>query len=395
MKIVTTALSIPMIFISTAVSANILSTYGTATEKACVNLIEPTTQDLLVQIKQTIWDTNDVDTQDTNFIIYSDSHGTYCDTEVISHDIYVNGKVAVNWTIRDLENNEILAQFNTESHFNGEGANNDWDLNEKGQCGSEESYGVYLVANNMHSCGAIYNVPDESEVLAVFAPKIEPKSSEHPKDSKLADLSGGLVGNALQGSGAGLLHGVSHKYYARIEDHGFPLTPYYYSGVGIDTNSLQVGKDYMIHVDTGLWLGKNSKLSCQRISKNGVCSQDDFSIGLIPEANPISYQITYLGDCAKTLPNGQKAVTPLFSQATLLSNTMNNGLPRARNVRVNRYNSPVVNDMSENIHGDCDVNKANTPIDLAGNPIHGCGNKDRFNKWPQCVKMVDLNDWFE
>ncbi|WP_339388584.1 hypothetical protein [Vibrio caribbeanicus] len=371
--------------------AGIIATYGTATQNACVNLLEPANDDMLVQVKQTIWDTVDVLTKDSFFIIDKGQSGLHCDSETISDDIYVNGKVIVNWTVKNIHNGTILATFNTASEFNGEGANNDWNIQEKGQCGSEETPGVYLIAENTHSCGQIIDVPDETTVSAVFVPTLEKADSS----TKLIDVSGGLVGSAIEGSGGGVINGVAHKYYARLESDSQAITPYYFSGIGLSPDKLSPGTDYNINVATGLWLGKKTNRSCQRHNKSGVCGEQEFNIGLIPEASTVRYSITYLGSCASTLENGKRYGTPLFSQATLLSNNMNNGLPRARNVRVNRYNSPIANNSFHGDKGDCDINEEGYPVDLDGNAIIGCGEMNQHHKWPQCVKMVDLNDWFE
>ena len=63
-----------------------------------------------------------------------------------------------------------IAQVNTRSAFNGEGYNNDWEIDEKGTCGAYSGYGVYLESDGYSSCNKLRHVDDSTVVKAVFVP---------------------------------------------------------------------------------------------------------------------------------------------------------------------------------------------------------------------------------
>lgn len=143
---------------------------GHAAQKACIKLAQATYENISVDIHQNIADSGPVASTNETLSLPAGSTGEICGNNIVSGDIWANGSVDVSWKITN-SSGDIIKSFSTSSTFNGQGANNDWDINEKGQCAAngQSQNGVYLTANGKESCGPLEDISDDAVVKATYA----------------------------------------------------------------------------------------------------------------------------------------------------------------------------------------------------------------------------------
>ncbi|ASK79856.1 hypothetical protein CF386_12525 [Paraphotobacterium marinum] len=142
--------------------------WGTATEKACVLFTQPTTEALDIHFSQSIKDTSIKTTLTQDAHVKANFTGKVCAPAPISHDINGYGEVLSSWEIK--HDDKVRSSLSTASTFWGNGARNDWDIDEKGKCGLDFTPGgVYLSApGHASTCGKLANVEDEDTVIATY-----------------------------------------------------------------------------------------------------------------------------------------------------------------------------------------------------------------------------------
>ena len=220
-----------MTLIALSSSAVHASGWGTAKQEACINLLTPIDKEIAVTINQYINDSGIVATTNEKINLKDGAHGEICGRKKIVHDIYVNGRVGVSWKIED--SNSTLREFSTESSFNGQGANNDWDIDEKGQCAAYGGKGVYLTGKGDKSCRFIKDVPDESVIKVTYAVDL---GSYHPSnDHGYTHYNPEQVVNGQQKWAVGSLafSEITQKVYECLQGNLCNESPSYYEpGVG-------------------------------------------------------------------------------------------------------------------------------------------------------------------
>ncbi|MEI8672749.1 hypothetical protein P4S52_13590 [Vibrio sp. SA48] len=100
----------------------------------------------------------------------------FCSDKWDLNSIYDEGYVDFSFNVKN-NTGTTLASFSSYSDFDGTGADNYWDINEKGQCAAQGGYGVYLkayIADDKpltFTCGLI-EVDDEDGVSIIFVPEL-------------------------------------------------------------------------------------------------------------------------------------------------------------------------------------------------------------------------------
>lgn len=173
-----------------AINAN-ANMYGDIKQKSCIRIVTPPTEDIIVDIYQDIQDydlhtpqTSAVRvTQDTITIPAGSDAKDYCSSR-IGYTGYHNSTVGTAFNVFNSDKTKLLDSFYSYSDFDGDGANNNWDLNEFGnkkdsQCNANDDTqrGVHLWSTDKHGshqsgCGTIYDIPDENEAHVVFTPSL-------------------------------------------------------------------------------------------------------------------------------------------------------------------------------------------------------------------------------
>ncbi|MBD1577865.1 hypothetical protein HC723_15825 [Vibrio sp. S11_S32] len=171
-----------------AVHAN-ADMYGDIKQKSCIHIATPPSEDIIVDVYQDVQDydlhtpqTRPVRvTQDTITIKAGTTEKEYC-SSMIGYTGYHNSTVGTAFNVFNSDKTKLLDSFYSYSNFNGDGANNDWDLNEFGskkdsQCNAkdETQRGVHLWAVDNHgtshwTCSPAEDIPDENTVHIVFTP---------------------------------------------------------------------------------------------------------------------------------------------------------------------------------------------------------------------------------
>ncbi|MBS0044982.1 hypothetical protein KFE26_22265 [Shewanella sp. M16] len=106
---------------------------------------------------------------------------SFCSEPENLGEIYNEGNVIYGWEITDSDTGKVYSNFETISTFDGAGSTNDWDLNEKGQCGVQGDYGVWMGFKGVSTCGKLENIDDEEYVTVYYAPdlsNVKPESSD-------------------------------------------------------------------------------------------------------------------------------------------------------------------------------------------------------------------------
>ncbi|AUI85556.1 hypothetical protein BS333_03765 [Vibrio azureus] len=155
------------------------TSWGTVQQIECVKIEQPVNRDLLVYFNQSVHDWRSSDSKLDVVVIPSGETGEFCSGK-FRDELDGIGDVNTSWTIKDMSSDEhkTVASFKTHSYFDGKGDYNDWDIDERGLCASEETEndydagGVYLENNNQKTCGFIEGVPDEKTMKAVFVPDL-------------------------------------------------------------------------------------------------------------------------------------------------------------------------------------------------------------------------------
>ena len=175
-------------------SANTLAGInGNPRQKLCVKLLERASETLVIETFQSVYDTNNGGTEETlseNITIQAGSPAAeYCGHDIIEGKINGDGKMKAEFNVLVNGEGNTIDEFKSDSFFNGHGQNNEWDLNEKGQCNgsSQQNPGVYMDATdkNGHSfkdCGS-HEIPDENLVKIVFTPNLSSISGPDNPDS--------------------------------------------------------------------------------------------------------------------------------------------------------------------------------------------------------------------
>lgn len=144
------------------------SANGYAHQIPCVRFDQPTESSLQVLLNQYIDDSGIEQETSETISIPAGFVGESCGSQ-INGKIYVNGYVGVSWEVTD-ESENTIAQFSTRSAFNGEGYDDDWNIDERGMCGAYSDYGVYLEYDGHRSCDELRHVDDSTVMKAVFVP---------------------------------------------------------------------------------------------------------------------------------------------------------------------------------------------------------------------------------
>ena len=162
---------LPLMVLASASShaVNLAGPWGTAQQEACVKLAQPAYADYYVDIYQRVYDSETIVETTERVSIPAGSSGELCGKKILVGDIWARGSIDVSWRIKD-DSDHLVREFVTYSTFDGHGATNDWDINEKGHCAANgEPNGVYLTANGRNSCYMIRDVDDEDVVKATYA----------------------------------------------------------------------------------------------------------------------------------------------------------------------------------------------------------------------------------
>lgn len=150
-----------------ACSAAYAGPWGTANELACVKFTQPTTKPLTIFFSQSIKDTSIIQTKKQNKFVKAGFEGEICADHYIHDDIWATGHVLSSWEIK--YNDELIKSFDTDAFFSGWGSSNDWDIDDKGQCGVNSNNGVYLSTPNQGpTCGKLADVVDKTIVKATY-----------------------------------------------------------------------------------------------------------------------------------------------------------------------------------------------------------------------------------
>ncbi|GEM76759.1 hypothetical protein [Vibrio sagamiensis] len=238
MKMKLKYLTVPLISLSANAIANIddvsvRGPNGYAHQIPCVKITEPFYKDLKVRVKQYIDDSGIDETTDEFFYINSGTTGSFCGTQ-IDGKIWVNGWVGVSWDLTDTAG-KSYANFSTRSHFNGEGGNNDWDIEENGQCAAVEGNGVYLEYGSTKSCSKLKNVPDSAVVKAMFVPNLKDDLPDYGYPHYNADA---VVEGSQVFKAGDIVYGESTRslYKCKITNWCNGLPTYYAPGDGLNWN---------------------------------------------------------------------------------------------------------------------------------------------------------------
>lgn len=120
----------------------------------------------------------------------NDINQNYCASKQDLGDMNADGLVNISFDVKG-EKGETLDDISTYSTFNGQNANNDWDIAEQGRCAAASNTvvgeGIFMSArdenNNYYynTCNKIYNVDDDDGVTITFIPtEYTPDEPEEP-----------------------------------------------------------------------------------------------------------------------------------------------------------------------------------------------------------------------
>ncbi|MBD1566729.1 hypothetical protein P4S52_13595 [Vibrio sp. SA48] len=176
---------------------------GDVLQRNCVSIAEAYSSNLTVHTSASIVDTSTLDRyryRDATININKGMTGTFCTETWDLGSINNEGHIDFEFRITN-DVGHTLTSFGSYTDFDGSGRDNNWDINELGQCAAQGGYGVYLEALEeddgplTSTCGPL-EVDNDDVASIIFVPEItEDEPIEH--DTYRVNLS--LLSSSFDG----------------------------------------------------------------------------------------------------------------------------------------------------------------------------------------------------